>query len=684
MALLGKTVLFNGKFVRGEQDRLHGMAEAQSGTVVTELDSSVNYLVLPDLSQGKTIQKKLASLNAKGAAIQLIDRADFLKIVQPSPDQLLQLIRGGTANAAVMHKAIGMSTPVGFGRPSQGGISFAAESFKGLDLSGFNFSEIAFDHCSFNSCKIDETIFASAVDCDFSQSFGANSRFFRCAKNRFVSACLAKPSFNGSIADSDFTSADLTDANFDHDHWARIHSAISGTRAKPASVSAVFASAILIRSNFNAALFKTVDFDQADLTQSNFRNCIFESSSFRKAKCSDAIFSDCQLPAADFTAAVLQQASFSGSDLTNAVIRDADLKDINLLGAKLGNVDFAKAQNYNPNAISLAATGPALTELDTVCGTARRVCITFRIKMAKDDLIHQIGVDSRGLRWGGALRLPAELIRRGHRHNRGSTMSLAMKHLASIVPGASVQFGSIEVSSTKSPKVGKSLRDLVTSAVSEAFNQPVPAADELVAAIKTFRDEQKEQNSADKERRQKATKLAEKQKISAKRLINKKIEKQVGKVTDIATFLKALELRADKSKIDKATKMLKAEKFQLFNDITDAHLNGVVKSQTDADLVYACRIESSGQYACCTQNLNICGGLRGSICKHLLVLIIGLVKAGQLDPSSIDAWIAKSHDAKPELNKETMGEIFIRYKGAEAGEVDWRPTETVPEDYYAV
>jgi hypothetical protein len=31
-----------------------------------------------------------------------------------------------------------------------------------------------------------------------------------------------------------------------------------------------------------------------------------------------------------------------------------------------------------------------------------------------------------------------------------------------------------------------------------------------------------------------------------------------------------------------------------------------------------------------------------------------------------------------------MGEIFIKYKGAEAGEVDWRPTETMPEDYYAV
>jgi hypothetical protein len=43
--------------------------------------------------------------------------------------------------------------------------------------------------------------------------------------------------------------------------------------------------------------------------------------------------------------------------------------------------------------------------------------------------------------------------------------------------------------------------------------------------------------------------------------------------------------------------MLKAEKFQLFNDVTDEHMAGVVKSQTDPDLVYACRIESNGQYA---------------------------------------------------------------------------------------
>ena len=36
------------------------------------------------------------------------------------------------------------------------------------------------------------------------------------------------------------------------------------------------------------------------------------------------------------------------------------------------------------------------------------------------------------------------------------------------------------------------------------------------------------------------------------------------------------------------------------------------------------------------------------------------------------------------LDKDSMSATFIKYKGAEAGEVDWRPTETIPEDYFAI
>lgn len=74
----------------------------------------------------------------------------------------------------------------------------------------------------------------------------------------------------------------------------------------------------------------------------------------------------------------------------------------------------------------------------------------------------------------------------------------------------------------------------------------------------------------------------------------------------------------------------------------------------------------------------------GAICKHLLVLIIGLTKASQLDSATADGWVDKSRQQQPKLDKDVMSEAFLRYKGAEAGEIDWRPTETIPEDFYAM
>ena len=74
--------------------------------------------------------------------------------------------------------------------------------------------------------------------------------------------------------------------------------------------------------------------------------------------------------------------------------------------------------------------------------------------------------------------------------------------------------------------------------------------------------------------------------------------------------------------------MLRAEQFRLYAKVEADHLVGVVKSQTNPDLVYSCRLASDGTYSCGTQNLRACGGLQGSPCKHLLVLIVGLTKAG--------------------------------------------------------
>jgi uncharacterized protein YjbI with pentapeptide repeats len=160
--------------------------------------------------------------------------------------------------------------------------------------------------------------------------------------------------------------------------------------------------------------------------------------------------------------------------------------------------------------------------------------------------------------------------------------------------------------------------------------------------------------------------------------------KKSKKPLDLESFMKRLQELTDQAKLDKALKMLKADRFKLYAQVTDAFLVGVVKSQSDPDLVYSCELAADGIYGCCTQNLNVCGGLRGSLCKHLLVLIVGLANSGELDPNIIDGWVLLSQGQKPVLDKDAMSETFLRYKCAEAGEVDWRPTETLPEDYYAL
>lgn len=155
------------------------------------------------------------------------------------------------------------------------------------------------------------------------------------------------------------------------------------------------------------------------------------------------------------------------------------------------------------------------------------------------------------------------------------------------------------------------------------------------------------------------------------------------KITDFGEFLNLMKAGFDQARITKALSMLQQESFQLFNEQDEAGVWGIIKSQTSSELVYACKLGRDGTFCCCTQNLNPCGGLRGALCKHILVLAIGLTKAGSLDLDEAAKSISASRNEVPKLDKERMTSVFLKYKGAQNGELDWRPTETLPEDYYA-
>lgn len=237
----------------------------------------------------------------------------------------------------------------------------------------------------------------------------------------------------------------------------------------------------------------------------------------------------------------------------------------------------------------------------------------------------------------------------------------------------------VEVKAAKAPVPAKQLTTLALDAVCSAFQTAVPNDAELVKLRNLYREERKQEKearaaakakNADREEKRKAKERARRPQPSKP-------------VRDVSSFLDAVHVRVpDRARLEKALSMLKAERFHLYGDVGSGQVVGVVKSQSDASLVYGCRLADDGSFSCCTQNLNTCGGLRGQLCKHILVLVVGLVQAEQLDPAKTDGWIAASLDQKQSLDKDAMAEVFLRYKGAEAGDVDWRPTETIPEDFY--
>lgn len=676
-SLKGKKITLQGKFDRFQRPSIEEMIQLQQGKLVDDLDKSVDYLIVSDMASGMPAQRKAQTLNSKGASIQVLDVAALDKIACPTECDIIQIIRTGNKGAALLtgaknrlaHRNIGAGTPA---------VAITGQSFEGLDLSEMDLRAIHFDRCSFANINGKKTQFSAASNCDFTLANLDESRLWKVSGSRFCNSSIASAQL-GDIDGADFTSASMPKCTLTPGgiFW-------KGAQRGAPNTPPCFKSAILTGSEFRGVGLNDVNFDEANLRTVSFSDCNMQTASFRQSNLESAGFFGCHLAEADFSNANAQGAVFEGSDLSGARLDGANVADVDFSSAKTNHIDFSKAKNYSAASRTQPPVGPALIELDSIISQSKRIHLEFKVEPRGGGEMESTWINTTGLKHGWGIKLPPSFPYGGYKRLNALSGTSAMQTLASSLRDWKLHYETLEVSSSKCPKSNRELREIVLNAISEAFAQPLPPADELAKATKEWRDGINKATAKEREARKLAKEKEEKAKAAEKKKLAKKIEKEVGKVTDVATFLKALELRVDVEKIKKATKMLRAERFQLFNDVTDAHLNGVVKSQTDADLVYACRIEADGKYACCTQNLNICGGLRGSICKHLLVLIIGLVQAGKLDPQTIDEWVAKSLDTKAELNKETMGEIFIRYKGAEAGEVDWRPTETMPEDYYAL
>jgi hypothetical protein len=140
-------------------------------------------------------------------------------------------------------------------------------------------------------------------------------------------------------------------------------------------------------------------------------------------------------------------------------------------------------------------------------------------------------------------------------------------------------------------------------------------------------------------------------------------------------------------KMQKAILMFKKERNLLYidSDAVAGTLKAVIKSQSHPDeLEYAVSLNKDGTFFCTTQNLRPCGGLRGQICKHLILSLVALVKSGAMTGRDLAGWVKETIANRPLLNKDEATQIFLKYKNALSGAVDWRPVEILPEDFMAL
>jgi hypothetical protein len=249
-----------------------------------------------------------------------------------------------------------------------------------------------------------------------------------------------------------------------------------------------------------------------------------------------------------------------------------------------------------------------------------------------------------------------------------------VKRLGELVDVA-VRFETIRIKAVKSRVKVRALTPLWMAILADTLGQSPPTNPELKIGKRAFKAE-----LAAEKQRQKDEEAASNAMAAQRARAEQAARQPRHEVTNSASFLHAMRTRVgDDGRVDRAIDMLRREVYRLHHRLSANELVGVVKSQSDPDLLYAVRLRSDGTFGCCTQNLHACGGLRGRACKHLLLVLLALVRSGDLDPTLADAWLARHIDAEPTIDRDAVNQIFLLYLTA-----GWSPLDTSPTDDWSL
>ena len=239
-----------------------------------------------------------------------------------------------------------------------------------------------------------------------------------------------------------------------------------------------------------------------------------------------------------------------------------------MTGAKLNRADLARARHADVEE-SAPVTSVSLQELAAAGEKSGSIRIRFRVAKRKGSEGDEVGIDVAGSRWGARIALPRKLKGGSTAHHSKKVASQAMLQLAERIGRCVVRFETLKVESSKASLTTAKMRNLVIRCISEVFNQQPPPAKLLKTSTAAHREKTK---AAAKAERDRARAAIEKKKAEDRRRIAMgfatRVANKVGKVNKLDALLTSIMHRIEAGKVTKAARMLRASRFQLFNDVT--------------------------------------------------------------------------------------------------------------------
>ncbi|MEX2715377.1 MAG: hypothetical protein Q6370_003640 [Candidatus Sigynarchaeota archaeon] len=136
-------------------------------------------------------------------------------------------------------------------------------------------------------------------------------------------------------------------------------------------------------------------------------------------------------------------------------------------------------------------------------------------------------------------------------------------------------------------------------------------------------------------------------------------------------------------KIQRALTMLAGQRNLLMIKIEKDKIVSVVKSQTTDGIEYATCISETGDYFCCPQDLEFCLGMKGYLCKHIILSLAAACKTDDKLKDALKKWVQNAQGKHPIIKEDIATSLFVESKLPKDARIGWREIEILPEDMMA-